>query len=345
MKIPVSRIDGFVARPDAAARAILLYGPDSGLVRERAERLARGVVPDLADPFRVVELPASALRDDPARLADEAAQMGLLGGRRVVRVRDANDAAVQAIAAFLEHPLGDALVLVEAGDLAARAKLRMLFEAADNGAALPCYVDDEAAVEGVVREMLRAAGLNAAPDALDYLTSHLGGDRQLVRREIEKLILFMGKAGSQVRVEDVEACIGDSAAQSLDDAVLAAAEGDARKAEHALARAFAEGETPVGAVRAAQRHFQRLHAAASAVEAGASAEDAADALKPKLFWKIRPRFLAQLRLWPVARVGQALERLTAAEIGCKSTGFPDQAIATRCFLELAGAAARRKRRA
>jgi len=345
MKITGSRIDGFVAKPDPAARAILIYGPDSGLVRERADRLARGVVPDLGDPFRVVELQGSTLREDPARLGDEAAQIAMIGGRRVVRVRDATDGCAAAFAAFLEHPLGDALVLVEAGDLSARAKLRALFEAEDNAAALPCYVDDPDAIAGLVREMLHGSNLAAAPDALEYLTTHLGGDRLLIRREIEKLILFMGPGAGQVRLEDVEACIGDNAAQSLDDAVLAAADGDPRRAEHALARAFAEGEAPVGALRAAQRYFQRLHAAGAAVEAGASAEHAADSMKPKLFWKVRGRFIAQLRFWSAARVGQALERLTAAEIACKSTGLPDEAIATRCFLELAGAAGRQRRRA
>jgi len=73
MKLPPSRIAGFLQRPDPAIRAILLYGPDEGLVRERAEAAARSVCPDLKDPFRVADLAAAVLAADPARLADEAA--------------------------------------------------------------------------------------------------------------------------------------------------------------------------------------------------------------------------------------------------------------------------------
>jgi len=58
---------------------------------------------------------------------------------------------------------------------------------------------------------------------------------------------------------------------------------------------------------------------------------------------VRPRFLAQLKLWPAARVAEALARLTAAEIACKSTAMPDEAIAARALLELAGSALRRRR--
>lgn len=342
MKVQPARVEAFVAKPDPAVRGVLVYGPDAGLVRERAERICRTVVDDLRDAFRVIELGQAALRDDPARLGDEAAQLALLGGRRVVRVRDGGDAAAGVLEAFLEAAPGDALVVVEAGELPARSKLRAVFEAADNGAAIACYADSDETIAALVRRTLRDAGLGIEEEALDFLTAHLGGDRMVTRSELEKLVLYMGAGGGQVRVEDAEACVGDSAAHSLDDAVLAVADGEPRLVERALARAFAEGETPVGVVRAVQRYFQRLHLAAGLVAQGETPERAADRLTPKLFWKVRSRFLSQLRYWSAARAAQALARLTAAEIACKSTGLPDEALAVRCLLELAGAAARQK---
>ncbi len=44
-------IDAFLARPDPGRPIILLYGPDSGLVRERAEALLASAVDDPSDPF------------------------------------------------------------------------------------------------------------------------------------------------------------------------------------------------------------------------------------------------------------------------------------------------------
>ncbi|MBY0431647.1 MAG: DNA polymerase III subunit delta, partial [Rhodospirillales bacterium] len=117
MKLSGSRIDSFVRTPDPKVRAILVYGPDGGLVRERIERLARGVVADLTDPFRVADLSAKSILDDPARLADEAASLSLTGGRRVVRIRDAGDSLTNLFTSFLDHSSGDSLVLAEAGEL------------------------------------------------------------------------------------------------------------------------------------------------------------------------------------------------------------------------------------
>ena len=107
---------------------MLVYGPDSGLIRERADSLARQIVDDLDDPFRVSELDPAMLKDDPARLADEAAALSMTGGRRVVRLRPTSDQQADVIASFLADPMGDALIIVEAGELQARSKLRKAIE-------------------------------------------------------------------------------------------------------------------------------------------------------------------------------------------------------------------------
>ncbi len=91
MKITGPRVAGFLQRPDPQVRWVLIYGPDQGLARERADILVRGVVEDIRDPFLVVELGGASLRGDPARLGDEAAALSFTGGRRVVRFLDATD--------------------------------------------------------------------------------------------------------------------------------------------------------------------------------------------------------------------------------------------------------------
>ena len=100
MKVAAGQVEGFLRRLDPQIRAVLLFGPDAGLVRERADTLARAVCPDLRDPFRVAELTAATLVADPARLADEAAQISLMAGRRVVRLRDAGDQQAPLFARF-----------------------------------------------------------------------------------------------------------------------------------------------------------------------------------------------------------------------------------------------------
>src|SRR5258706_7516953 len=61
MEIKSHLADRFLARPPAGLVAALVYGPDQGMVRERAAALARSVVPDLNDPVRVAALDEAVL--------------------------------------------------------------------------------------------------------------------------------------------------------------------------------------------------------------------------------------------------------------------------------------------
>jgi len=258
----------------------------------------------------------------------------------VVVVRDAGDSVASLFQDFLAHPMGDALMVVEAGDLGPRSSLRKLFEGADNAAALASYGDEGGSLQHVIQEELKAAGLTPEPDALAFLMDHLGGDRRLTRAELQKLALYMGGPG-RVRLEDALACIGDTAALSMDDLALATADGDHSTAQRVLDRLFREGTHAVAVLRALSRHFQRLHYAAGLMAQGKSADQAMAALKPPVIFKAADRFRRQLSRWPADRVGRALEVLIEAEADCKSTGMPSEEICSRALMQLARAAGRR----
>jgi len=342
MKLNGAKAEAFLKAPDAKIRLTLVYGPDGGLVRERVQRLARTAVPDVSDPFRLSELNAAQLKDDPARLADEAAAMSLTGGRRAVIIRDAGDSLTGLCQSFLGNPAGDAMVVLEGGDLGPRSSLRKLMENADNGAALPCYADDHSSLQTVIQDELKQAGLSADPDAMAFLIDHLGGDRRLTRSELQKLVIYMGSPG-RVQLADAIACIGDTAALSMDDLVLSTADGDHATAQRIADRLFRENIHAVAILRALSRHYQRLHLAAGGMAQGRSAEQAMTSLKPPVIFKAADRFKRQLHRWPLDRLGRALEILLEAEMDCKSTGLPNQEICSRTIMQLARAAGRPSR--
>ena len=334
MKIAPPRVAAFLQRPDPETRAVLLYGPDAGLVRERADAVARTVCADLSDPFRIAALNGAVLAADPARLADEAAQLSLVGGRRVVRVRGAADAIARLFAGFLADLPGEALVVVEAAELSSASALRRAFEGSPRAAAVGCYPDGPRDRAVVIRESLAAHRVAASRDATQYLVDHLGDDRLVTRSELDKLALYVGDGG-RVELEDAVLSVGDSAALELDDAVMAAAEGDMARLDRVLGRVFQEGELPVSVVRAMLRHLQRLHGLAARVAGGVPAEDVMRAARPPIFFKYQDGIRRQLALWRETGLRTALGRLAEAEIRIKTTGLPAETLCREAMAAIA----------
>src|SRR5580698_6681668 len=226
--IKAADVDAFVARPDPARPVVLVFGPDAGLISERATALIKASVDDVNDPFALARLEAEALSADPARLAEEAQTIPLFGGRRAVWVKAGGRNIAPAVEALLALPRIECRVIIEAGDLRRNAPLRALCERAKNAAALPCYADSERDRERLIDDEMRAAGLSLKPDARALLIPLLGGDRAASRSELRKLALYAqgrGQDGKQVSVEDIAAVVSDASALALDDIVDAAFAG------------------------------------------------------------------------------------------------------------------------
>lgn len=328
------KADGYVAAPPGTLVAALAFGPDTGLVQERAEKLAKSVVADLSDPFNVADFTESALLADPARLADEVAAISMMGGRRVVRVRGATNASAEIFESLLADVKGDALVVVEAGDLAKSAPLRKLFSDADHAAAIECYPDSARDLPDVVRAALRAEGFSIAPGALEEAVSRLGADRGVTRRELEKLALY-AKGQDRISLEDVRAVMGDEAGVRTDNAIDAAAAGDFARLDRELERLWASGTDAAQVIRTGLGHFQNLLDGRARTDRG---EDIDAVLRRLRIPAKSPRegvFKTQLRRWRPGPLAEALDMLLEAEALTRTTGVPAEAVTGRALMNIA----------
>lgn len=342
MKVAPRDVSRFLADPPADLRACLIYGADAGQVRELATGLAKSVAPDLDDPFRVVAIDAATLSGDPARLADEAAAIAFGGGRRVIRLRGLAGDHARLIADVVKAPVGDALIVAEAGALRRDAALVKLFEGAATAAALACYGDEGRALGSLLDEALKAGDVALTADARAYVLARLGVDRAATRMEIEKLVLYAG-AGGRLDLDDVVEAVGDAGAAGVDDLVYAAAGGDLTGCHRALDRLIAAGAQPIQIQRALMNHLVRLRAVVAKGET-AGLEPALAGLRPPIFFKRKAAFEAQARRWSRQRLSLAIDRMIQAEIDLKRTGAQETLALWRACFDVARAAAARPRR-
>ena len=150
-------IERFLARPNRPI--VLLFGPDAGLVRERAEALVCMSVDDPKDPFQLARLDGDDLAGEPTRLVEEANTIPLFGGRRAVWVKAGARNFTPAVEALVTAPPPDCRIVIEAGDLKRNAPLRAVCERAKNAVVLPCYPDAERDLIRLIDDEMRDAGM------------------------------------------------------------------------------------------------------------------------------------------------------------------------------------------
>lgn len=334
--VPAGEVDAALRRLDPRIVALLFYGPDTGLIGERAREAAERVVADPRDPFQLVRLEGDILASDPGRLADEAATIGLFGGFRAIWVRPTSRNIAPAIEAALALELKDTLLVIEAGNLARGAPLRTLCERSPGALALPCFADTGANLLGVIDESLRAAGLSIDRDARVHLAASLGGDRLATRAELAKLALYVGKGS--VTLDDVDAVISDVSMLALDAVVDAAFDGDLGQVEAGCRRLRAEGVAPSLVLGGALRHALLLLAGRLDVEAGQAASNVVRAWRGLHFRRQKP-VERQLSRWRGAALRQAIAQLQAAILATRQVSDVADALAARALFAIARDAA------
>ena len=333
-------IDAFLARPDAGRPIILLYGPDAGLVRERADALLASAVDDPNDPFSLVRLDGDELAAEPSRLVDEAMTVPLFGGRRAIRVRAGSRSFAGGVDALADSAVKDCRIVIEAGDLRPESPLRKACERAKTAVAIACYPDGERDLARLIDDELRLSNLRIAPDARATLTALLGGDRQASRNELRKLALYAHGNG-EVTLEDVMAVVADASELKIDPIVDGAFAGRPDLVETEFAKAMVAGTYPGMIISAAQRQAAWLHKSALAVAEGTPVTSLLEGGFPRLHFSRKANVEIALRYFNAARLVSIIEQLATAALEMRKQAPLAAVIAQRTLLSIAVNARRR----
>ncbi|RWH74864.1 DNA polymerase III subunit delta [Mesorhizobium sp.] len=335
-------VDSWLARPDPSMGIVLLYGPDRGLVAERAKTFAAKTGLPLDDPFSVVKLDGAEVDRDGGRLLDEARTVPMFSDRRLLWVRNASGqkALADDIKALTSEPAKDAIILIEAGDLKKGTGLRAIVEAAGNAIALPCYADEARDLDSVIDDELRKAGMSMTLDARQALRRNLGGDRLASRGEIEKLVLY-AHGRKEIDIEDINALSGDVSGASFDDAVDAMLDGKVSDFDVAFTRHCQSGGHPFLVLSSAMRQLQAIQAMRGQMESGGrNAASVVAGARPPVFFSRRKLVEKTLERWNVEALGRALARLQTAVLQTRKRPDLAEALARQALLGIAIESAR-----
>lgn len=202
MKATEAQIGRALDTPGPDWKLALLYGPDEAGSRALADRLAAAMG---ADAERV-DLDGAMLKEDPARLPDEATAITMFGGPRWIRVSGGDD-CLRAVEALLGAPEGCPAVLV-AGNLPKTSGLLKIALEDRRVLAFQSWKPEGLKADALATQTARAMGVRLSPDAARLLADATQGDRALMMRELEKLALYVDAAPDRPRpVEraDIEA--------------------------------------------------------------------------------------------------------------------------------------------
>lgn len=335
-KLKAHEVDGFLSRAGTGYHIFLVYGPDRGMVSERASQIAKATKVPLDDPFCVIRLDAATINSDPARLADECLTVSMFGGDRLVWVKDAGNEKgfVEAVKAIAGSKMQGVTLIIEADDLKPASSLRTTSENASTIMALPCYADDDRGVDRLIDDELAKNNLTISLEARTALKKSLGGDRLASRGELEKLSLYCLGA-KQITLDDIDMAIGDVSSSSLDEMIDSIIGGQPAKLDETFSKLTERGTSVQTILLMTTRQLSLLlEQRASMDNEGKSASAVVASARPPVFYTRKAMVERVLVGTQMTAILRYLDKLQIAVLESRKNAALAEAICHRTLLAI-----------
>lgn len=322
MKISNFQIENYIQKIATEEIAgCVIYGPEQSLVNYRFDLVSKKIVSDLSDPFLVSNLNKEKL-SDKGILADEFFSFSMLGGRKLILVKDSDVACAAALKVLFEDDnfhksdwKNSNFILIAAGDLDRSSALRKMAEDNSYFAAIPCYEDDERVIKKFIFDELRKKQIKSSPQVVDYMLESLGKNRQTILAELEKIEVFLAD-NKDLTPEIAEKLIGSEAEISANEFVMSFASKNFNAALLHAEKLFRNGFEPITLIRFVSNYLQKLYHAKIEIENGLDFESAVKA--QRLFFKVEAEFRKNLKNLDLKFLINVLDNLEKLEAKIKS---------------------------
>ena len=292
MKAKAYQLKALIPQLQEKFKAVLVFGTDSSGVQEIAKQIQHIVIPE-AGPFSVVTLTPADLKGNPNRVLEEANTPDLMGGRRLIWLKETNSQHANIMADFVEKCQTDAFLLMTAENLTKSAALRAESEASPEILVIACYSPEAMDLRRIIMDFARNVGFDFTPEASDFLIQNTDNNTLILKNELNKIALW-NKDKKKITLDLIQCLVGTGTVNS-DTLIQAVANRQPERTISTVKALLSQGENPVTLIRSIARYFSSLLKGVDKMMAGeASADVAKKILKPAQF-RLEESVIGQLR--------------------------------------------------
>lgn len=336
MNFKPAQLESFCKNPTTDVKCIVLFGNNEGAISTLQKKCAEAVCESVNDGFRYCLLNMEDISKDGGEVYAEFHAQSLMGGRRAVVVKDADNNLASLLKSMIPETKSENLLILSSTSLNTRSSLITWAKEREDVIIVGCYEERQADIFSEAEKLLKEKGLSADISVLQVLCSRLSPDSRLNQSEIDKLEMYLGER-KQIKVDDVKKAVSDVVGSDFEDLCYYVAGGLTEKACETYSLLLKEGNEPAVLIRQLEYHFYKLLECAAASETGKSSDEIIRSFRPPLMFYRKDDFLKQLKIWNKEHLLSALDLLYECERDCKTTGMPAEQCASRAILRLSAA--------
>lgn len=288
---------------------ILFYGENQGLKEEFKKNIKINNKSN-----EILNLLQDEIIKNENLLINEISNKSLFNNKKIIFIDQVNEKILNIIEELAED-VSDEKIIIFAGNLEKKSKLRSYFEKSKLCGIVACYQDNEITIKKIITNKLSDyQGLST--QVINFIIQNTGLDRSKVNNEIEKIkSCFLEK---KINLEKIDLLLNIKTNDDFNKLKDEALKGNKIKTNKLLADTVFEPENNIYYLNSINQRINKLYEIEKMKQNNSNTEILLSSLKPPIFWKDKPVLIEQTNKWNKNKIKKALEKTYTVELQIKT---------------------------
>jgi DNA polymerase-3 subunit delta len=336
LKVKADNYLQFLKKNHNKYNIIFLYGYNDGLVNLLYRDTIKILGVDENNPFLVSKIGANELKENPSILNDNLSTISMFAEKRFILLNllyfTFSKPIEKIIIDNLHHPQNDNFILIiKAGNLSSQSSLIKLLQTSNRCILTACYEDEPNYIKNKIHKLFDKYSLVFSRDFLSTFVSKFSPNSLINERELEKLEnLFL--SNREITESLLLSFITNNEEISFNKIINCCLSGNPKDSLLYFNNIYEKSGLNIGIIRQFSNHLKVIEKLILLNKNGLSLKDAANKIKPPIFFKNIPTIIHQCTLWSLKKINITQKKLIQLELKCKNTTYPEKTLISQFIL-------------
>ena len=316
-------------------KIILLYGSNLGLVDLLYNKSIALLKIDTHDPFNVCKIDGNEFKENPFILEDNINTISIFSKNKFILL----DLSHISLNMSLENIILEAVtkendnysLIIKAGNISSHNKLIKYFEKSTSCILTPCYEENITKIKNDIINIFNRHKIYFSNNFVSHLSTTFNTDSLTNKMELEKLDNFLINNQNVTETALIKLIINNKDI-NLNKIINSCLSGETKKCLFYFEKIYEKSNSNIILIRMFRKHFKTIEKILLSNQRGNSFLEAINSLKPPIFFKEKPFFLSQCKLWSFKKINLVQKRLIDLELKTKMGLYPEKTLLSQFIL-------------
>ena len=304
----------------------LLYGKNEGLKTDCINQILE------KNDGKVFNYDEKQIKDEIETFYENILSGSLFESNKVIIINRASDKIFEIIQDLINRNTTNITIIINAGQLETRSKLRSLFEKNNDLVCIPTYPDNNDTLSKLTTIFFKKENIPISQQNINIIVDKCNGDRHNLNNELNKIKNYT-LSKKKISSQEILRLINLSENYEISDLIDNCLAKNKNKIINILNENNYSTEDSIIILRTFLSKTKRILKLAMELEENKDINKTINSAKPPIFWKDKEIIKVQLNKWKTKKIKELIENINNIELEIKKNYNNSILIVTNFILE------------